>query len=203
MRQRAGLRCGALAVFVAAGGLIIHELGHALTVAALGGQVVGIYVAPGVQIWPEPGAAYPGDFPYMGITRFFPGPGWRVADFGLVGLMGTGATTLTAMLALLLLWLWRPAQPGIRCLLVLASLLHLDLLTYATLPLLGLRHWVIVGGDTAEPVLAAERLGIERAPFVAGVVILCTLLLWALWSLGRQPAGTPPETLVTNVTNGP
>ena len=58
-------------------GLLVHELGHGFTAEVLGGKFVGLYVMPGVQIWPHPGEQFPNDWQgYIGLIDFNYGPEW-------------------------------------------------------------------------------------------------------------------------------
>ena len=92
-------------------GLIVHELGHGLTAQALGGRFLGLWVFPGIELWPEFGDYYTGPFTYFGLTLFAGGPDWSDWQWGLAGLMGTGSTFIISVVALGLLLLLRPKGP--------------------------------------------------------------------------------------------
>ncbi len=149
-------------------GLLIHEAGHGLTAAALGGRFTGLYVWPGVQVWPHPGQPYPRAWEgWFGVATYLPGKTWEAGGwrFGLVSLMGSGTNFLLAVLALGLLKKRRP-QGKARVFLLAEALMFLDLTTYTLFPLLGWRHFVFFGGRTPEPLAGALQMGIPAAVFV-------------------------------------
>ena len=167
-------------------GLIVHELGHGLTAEALGGQLVGLWVFPGVELWPDFGAAYDGNFAYFGLARYLTGLHWTDTERGWTTLMGSGSTFIVSVLALSALLTLKPRNRWRRYVLVSLALWYLDLLTYTVLPQLNLRHWIILGGRSAEPVIGAGRLGIGRAPFTIVVVVGCTVMSVMVDTTGNQ-----------------
>jgi len=173
---------------VGVAGLFVHELGHGIAAEVLGGQFNGLYIAPGVQIWPHLGEPYPNDWQgYIGLAEFTHGPDWERNgwEIGAVELMGSGSNLILAMLALVVLWLSR-ASRWIRLLLLAESLLFIDLLFYTFLPAIGLRHWIVFGGDTAEPLLGAIKLGIQPSNFMLLVALVSLLMLWSIVLFLRQ-----------------
>jgi len=173
-------------------GLIVHELGHGLTAQALGGEMLALWVFPGVELWPDFGASYNGRFTYMGLVRYLNGPDWTDTQSGWATLMGTGSTFIISVLALITLLVTQPKRRLTRFFLLSLALWYLDLLTYAIFPQLGLPHWVIVGGRTPEPVLGAELLGINRTLFTVAVVVICTGMTALLYRYLRNiPDDTP------------
>jgi hypothetical protein len=65
--------------FVGVVGLFVHELGHGITAEVLGGEFEGLYVMPGVQVWPHPGKPYADEWQgYVGLVPFHD-------DFDIIG----------------------------------------------------------------------------------------------------------------------
>ncbi|MEN6428930.1 MAG: hypothetical protein ABFE13_26580 [Phycisphaerales bacterium] len=133
---------------------VVHESGHALTASVLGGRIEAVRVS------------FPWRFGFFGIRYAEPGDDWRR---GLATLMGTGATTLVAYILVLFLLRWRtPLWLRLGTLLV-AWICAWDMFLYATLPLLGLRRGLVVGGRHAEPVEGAELMGVPAWLFLIGL----------------------------------
>jgi hypothetical protein len=160
----------------------IHEAGHCVTVELLGGTCAGMYTWPGFELWPDFGQPAPGawgmEIAYM---VYEPGPGWEADDWqrGLVTLMGSGSNLLLASLALTYLSISKP-KGILKILLGAEAFMFLDIVLYTFLPLIGLRHLFLVGGDKPEPLQGALRLGIPQEAFLAaifGVLILYTYTL--------------------------
>lgn len=169
-------------------GLLVHELGHGITAELLGGKFNGLFVMPGVQIWPNPGEVFPNDWQgYIGLVDFTYGSDWENGGWqaGLVEIMGSGSNLIFATLALAVLWLFRP-NGWIRYLLIAESLVFIDLLFYTFLPTFGLRHWVFFGGDTAEPLLGALKLGIPVWIFMLFVALVSSMILWSIVMFVRK-----------------
>jgi hypothetical protein len=156
----------------------VHELGHGLTTVALGGKFHALYIWPGVQVWPHPGRRLTQHrMSNIGLAHLdFPADweeeGWQE---GLVGLAGSGSNLVAAGLALAALWAFRP-RGWLFYLLAAESLLFLDILLYTFLPLVGLRHFFIVGGASPEPLLSALMLGIPAWAFMLAVLLISALL---------------------------
>jgi hypothetical protein len=169
-------------------GLLGHELGHALGAVLVGGSVQEVGVAPGVVLYPELRRV-----PWTGLL------GWvRTAGVttdparGVVRLSGCAATLLLALVAAGLLSGWRPTSRWIRHALVAGTLLCLDGLTYTFLPLLGLRHWIVLGGHEPEPLVGLDLLGWPRWIGVAVALaggLACGLALGRYWRRERSYSG--------------
>lgn len=179
-------------------GLLVHEWGHALTGAAMGAEIKGVYVYPGVEIYPDFGDRYP----YRWGTKLGAaivdelGLGWADWQHGLVSVMGSGSTLMVSYLGIRLLYALRPRRRFWRYLLIALALYFFDILSYSLFPQLGLRHWIVFGGRFAEPVYGAERMGIPSWLFVTVVVVICMQLIWALARFVRgipEPAPVPAE----------
>jgi hypothetical protein len=140
-----------------------HEGGHALAALACGCRIREIRIMPGIQVYPSLKRAA---CRTVAIAYTEPSGPRRQ---GFVAFMGTGLTTLLAYLLLaLLVWL-RPSGYYRTFLAVMAVLAAWDMYSYSTLPLLGLRRFVVFGGSHAEPVHAMELMGIPKAPFLIAV----------------------------------
>lgn len=99
----------------------------------------------------------------------------------IVALMGSGTTLLVSIAGTFaLIWL-KPAGFAMH-ILRLASLLHLDILTYTVFPyFFGARHLLFWGGSRAEPVIALSNLGVPAGLSVT-VIVLISLILLALYA---------------------
>lgn len=174
-------------------GLIVHEVGHGVTTQLLGGEFHRLFVFPGVEVWPDPGQPYEGDWGmYVGIAEIEWGEDWENWQEGLVLLMGSGSTFLLASAALAGLWIFQPKH-GLAIGLSVLALFYLDILFYTLMPAwFGLPHWIVFGGDDPEPLIGAEMLGCPRMMFIALVLIvsiLMTISLSGYWITHRRRAG--------------
>lgn len=158
-------------------GLFIHELGHGITAEVLDGEFKGLYVFPGVQIWPNLGERYDGEWgAYVGRADTDPGKEWGERKEGLVWLMGSGANLVLAMMALVSLWVFRP-RGWLSQLLLAEALMYVDILLYTILPeWFGLRHWFFFGGRCPEPLDGAELMGFPRGMFVVLILVISAVM---------------------------
>ena len=173
-------------------GLFIHELGHGLTAEVLGGKFKALYVLPGIQIWPNPGRLYPGVWSgYFGLAQYAYGPDWKPDSWqvGAVEFMGSGSTLFAAILALGALFLFHPLGWP-RLLLLTCVLMFADLLFYTFLPLIGLRHWIVFGGNVPEPLEGALKLGISQWSFLLFVILVSALMIWGVVKAVRMQSST-------------
>ena len=162
-------------------GLIIHEVGHGLTAQLLGGEFHRLFVFPGMEVWPDPGQPYEGDWGLrVGIAEIEWVEDWESWQNGLVLLMGSGSTLLLACAALAILWIFRPER-GLAYGLSGVALFYMDILFYTLMPAwFGLPHWIFFGGHDPEPLIGAEMLGIPRTVFIALVLIVSILMTISL-----------------------
>lgn len=158
--------------------LLIHEFGHCITIDRVGGECEGVYVYPGVKIWPlsEWADEYPGTWSnYVGLALYARPAPTEYMD-GLVSLMGSGSTAIASFLALVGLYIFRP-RGGVRTLLLAQSVMFIDLLTYTILPRwFGLPHFFFIGGTDPEPLEGAIQMGIPESTFIAAVLIFSLLM---------------------------
>jgi hypothetical protein len=171
--------------------MFLHELGHGLTAQALGGKFDSLYFIPGLQVWPHFGQPFNGQWNhYIAVTFFSYGANWGANSWqdGLVAFMGSGTNAILALLALITLLVFHP-KSWLRYPLLAEVLMFLDLTLYSTLPLLGLRYFVLWGGDKAEPLLGAEHMGVPEWFFLTFVGPLSVLMLWGWVKALRETAG--------------
>ncbi len=172
-----------LILIVLLANLLVHEFGHCITMNATDGACAGVYVWPGVKIWPltEAGEHYQGTWDgYIGAAQFASRPSTEFAN-GLVFLMGSGTTALLATLALLLLLIFRPGG-WLRAFLLIQAICFLDLLFYTILPeWFGWRHFIFLGGDSPEPLEGAVQMGIPQNIFIAGVLLYSLGMSFGWW----------------------
>ena len=158
--------------------LLIHEFGHCITLEKVDGECEGVYVYPGVKIWPlsEWADEYPRTWNgWVGFARAAK-PAPTEYTNGLVSLMGSGSSAIISLLALLGLYRFRP-KGGVRLLLIAQSIMFIDLLTYTILPRwFGLPHFFFIGGTSPEPLNGAIQMGISE-PTIIAVVLTFSLLM--------------------------
>jgi len=158
--------------------LLIHEFGHCITLDKVGGKCEGVYVYPGVKIWPlsEWADEYPRTWRgWVGLANPAQSAPSESVD-GLVSLMGSGSTAIVSFVALLGLYAFRPKR-GMRTLLLAQSVMFIDLLTYTILPRwFGLPHFFFIGGTSPEPLDGAVQMGISESTFIAAVLIFSLLM---------------------------
>jgi hypothetical protein len=172
--------------------MFLHELGHGLTAVALGGKFDSLYFIPGIQIWPHFGQPFNGQWNhYIAATFFSYGANWGANSWqdGLVAFMGSGTNAILALVALIALLVFHPRN-WLRYPLLAEALMFLDLTLYSSLPLFGLRHFVLWGGYKPEPLLGAEQMGLPEWAFLTLVGLLSMLMLWG-WIKALRTASKP------------
>lgn len=172
--------CALLAsVFI---GTLLHEFGHGLTALMLGGQLHEVSVWPGVTVYPDL-RFDDWHWTFFGLCNWSDVPSeWKE---GLSILMGSGTTALAAYALLAAVHGFRK-----RCWLAVGLLaaslpLSWDILLYSTMPLLGLRHGIIVGGPNPEPLIGAEMMGIPRSLYFALLAIHFVVFHFFLVTVSR------------------
>jgi hypothetical protein len=58
--------------------------------------------------------------------------------------------------------------------------MFIDMPLYTFLPLIGLRHFIVVGGATPEPLIGATQMGIPEWTFLVFVAAASICLVWGL-----------------------
>jgi len=185
-----GVGIGIVAILLLFTGLIIHEVGHGVTAQWLGGEFRRLYVFPGVEVWPDPGQPFEGDWGMrVGVAEIQWGEEWESWQEGLVLLMGSGSTLLVSCAALAGLWIFRPKH-GLAYGFSVIALFYLDILFYTLMPTwFDLPHWIVFGGREPEPLIGAEMLGCPRKVFITLVLIvsiLMTISLAGYWITQRR-----------------
>ncbi|MFQ6064629.1 MAG: hypothetical protein ACE5L6_04055 [Candidatus Bathyarchaeia archaeon] len=146
----------------------VHEFGHAIWGAAVGGRLTYMQIAY-FQLHPR--FAITSQF-VLGCVRV-DGLTTRFAS-GLMQLGGSLTTNIVSwLLALILLKtsLGHKTQVALR---ILGLFGLLDLPFYVLFPQIGLRHWIFLGGCHAEPLIGARNMGISDQAFYI-MVVLTTL----------------------------
>ncbi len=159
--------------------VVLHEAGHCYTIDAVGGKCDGIYVIPGVRIWPlnALGQHYPQDWGKNLALTFYAEAAPTSQASGFVSLMGSGSVAALSLLALFGLFIFRP-QGWVQIPLLAQSFMFLDLLFYTILPRwFKLRHFFVIGGASPEPLDGAVKMGIPESVFITGVLIYSGLML--------------------------
>jgi hypothetical protein len=168
-----------LLIIVSIIGLVLHEAGHALTAVLCGGDIIDIKFL-NLQVWPAvrwiPWDGLMGGIRYSGIDRN-----------GLVTLMGSGLTALLGLSASVALLALRSRGCLWRVCLSAAALLPLDIRAYSVFPALGLRHWILFGGSTVEPLEGAMEMGATQTAYYAASAVYALVCYGSLFLGLRRP----------------
>jgi len=146
----------------------VHEFGHALWGTAVGGRLTYMKIAY-FEIYPR----------FTITTQFCLG---YVVVAGLLtefehGLFLLGGSLMTNIISWLLALILLKTKLRYRtqvALKILGLFGLLDLPFYVLFPQIGLRHWILLGGDTPEPLLGARNIGIPDPVFYV-MTVLTTL----------------------------
>jgi hypothetical protein len=151
----------------------VHEFGHALWGTLLGGMVTSIQVAylelyPVIRLTPHFVVGFVG---IEGISGF---------EYGLFLVGGSITTNIVAWLLALILHQTHFGTNTQRLLQILGLFGLLDLPFYVVFPQIGLRHWIVIGGNQPEPLLGARLMGIPDSIFyiVGGLTTLGLSVLY-------------------------
>lgn len=178
--------------------VVVHELGHHVTDWFFGRKLEWVMIFPGVRLYPDLGwegwtrygfAMSHGDIP--GVPR----PNWR---YGLCRFMGAGATALTACCLLACMYRFRPGRKASFVIGVFVAVLGLNIIAYSTLPLIGLRSHVLLGGGYPEPYSGAREMGVPfwayySGLFVYGVALFGLLVLYLTRSAQREESAAEQQ----------
>ncbi len=166
---------------------LLHEGGHALGGTLQGGTLTYLQIAV-FQLYPR--LALASDF-RLGYTVV----GGLSTPFSR-GVFLVGGSITTHVASWLLVPLLRRRQFGyrIRVLMWTLGLFGLlDLPFYIFFPQIGLKHWIVVGGNSAEPLLGARLMGLPD-PFFYLLTGVAILSLGVLYAKLRPEEATPPPT---------
>jgi hypothetical protein len=169
--------------------VLLHEFGHGWTAELLGGEFLSVYVYPGIQVWPEFGVPFSGEWDgYAALMYYNQGPHWEPGGWqpGLVSLMGSGANLLFSFIALLALWAFQP-RGLVKLILAAEGLMYMDIVLYTFATLAGGRHLLFIGGEEPEPLVGAMAMGIPRDVFLAAVGAIFIVFTWMFFALIRSP----------------
>lgn len=160
-------------------GAALHETGHAVVALAYGREIRQVRVGPFLTIYPvlEFGSIN------LDLGEVKQAPPKSQHEEGLRDVAGSG---LTAIIAIILLALFRPAGASglVKTIVSVASLvLSWDIISYSTFPLLGWRHWIVLGGIEPEPVIGADLLGVVRWVYYVGLAIYAAIVNWLSFRL--------------------
>lgn len=151
---------------------LIHEAGHALCGITLGGTLSHMQIA-WFTLYPNPGIASQfklGEVIVTGLST--------PTQEGSFLLAGSVATNIVAWLIAILI---NAGNLGTRtgfALRTLGVIGLLDLPLYTFLPLIGLRHWILLGNNQPEPLIGARELGIPDLLFFPLVIALTVALVF-------------------------
>ncbi|MFA6187091.1 MAG: hypothetical protein WC770_07775 [Phycisphaerae bacterium] len=165
--------------------IIIHEFGHGLSGAAVGGKIFSIRIWPGIQVYPK-----------ICFEKFTPSIfGLAIVhnlesnkQQGIMELMGSGTTAVSAYLIIGLTAVAKFKKFTIFFIIV-SMIFAWDIILYSTLPLIGLRHGFFLGGEIAEPLLAAQKLGISKGLYffiLVGHAVVFNFIVFNRWKKYRQ-----------------
>jgi hypothetical protein len=180
------LKWAIIAFGIALFGLLMHEFGHAIVICIFGGRITKVVFISGIQVYPYFSMVeWNGLFGYLDYKT--PSEIVHSKINGLIYFMGSGATALSALAISLVLQFcfegtWR------KTLLLLAGLWPLDIITYSIFPILGLPHWIILGGRLPEPLHGAIRMGVSATGYYLflGMYSICNYyLIYRVFKLPR------------------
>ena len=155
------------------GGLIglIHEVGHAFGGTAVGGTLSYMQIAY-FEIYPKLAIASQFKLGSTIVTGLS-----TPVQHGLLLLAGSLTTNITAWLIRILINTRKLSLKTELSFKILGYFGFLDLPFYTFFPLLGLRHWILVGETQPEPLIGAREIGIPDPIFFALVLIITSVLI--------------------------
>jgi hypothetical protein len=151
-----------------------HEFGHALWGIAVGGRLDYMQITY-LVFYPELTVTPLFRLGYVEVTELF--TPFRHGLFLLGGSLTTNIVSWLLALILLKRQFGRRTQVSLK---ILGYFGLLDLPFYVVFPQIGLRHWILLGGNWPEPLTGAREVGIPDPLFYV-VVILLTLGLTLLY----------------------
>ena len=168
-------------------GTFTHEGGHAIVAAAFGQPIHSIAIIPGIQVYPTVRCIH-WNGAIAWVDADLPTGRW---EHGFFLVMGCG---LTAFFAYLWLLVAAFSRRSLKAILLGASVGYAwDMFLYATMPLLGLRHWIIIGGDRAEPLVGARLMGLPDWVFWSFLSIHFVIFHWFFIQVSRRKQINQPS----------
>jgi hypothetical protein len=151
---------------------LIHEIGHAICGMIVGGTLTYIQVAF-FQIYPS--LAFTSHFRLgycvvHGLSTNF--------EYGLFLIGGSLTTYIAAWIIAFILINHNLDEKTHVFLKTIGWFGVLDLPFYIIFPQIGLRHWIIIGGDIAEPLIGAQKMGIPEPVFYTITTLLTIALVY-------------------------
>ena len=148
-------------------GTLTHEFGHLLIALLFDCKVSMVRLFPFLQIFPE-----------IRLVDFNLDFGEIIVDLpnsqiglGLFYLAGSG---LNAILSIIFVFILRKYKISVKQILFffpIILIMALDIIFYSVFPVLGLPHWIIIGGMSPEPLDGALLLG-----FPQFIYFICLIL---------------------------
>jgi len=150
---------------------LIHEAGHAAFGTAIGGTLGYMQVAYFV-VYPKLAIASQFQLGSVIVTGLS-----TSTQHGLFLLAGSLTTNIVAWLIGILINTINFSYRSELVFKILGYFGLLDLPFYVVLPLLGLRHWILLGETQPEPLIGARELGIPDPIFYTLVIIITSVLI--------------------------
>jgi hypothetical protein len=142
----------------------LHELGHVIWGVFAGGKLVSMQILY-FMIYPNLGLASRFHLGYVRVTGFS-----SSFEHGLFLLGGSLTTFFFAWIIAMILIKKTPGKKISMFLKSMGIIGLLDLPFYVFLPQIGLYHWVLLGGNTAEPLIGAREIGFPDPIFYFFVI---------------------------------
>ena len=163
-------------------GAALHEAGHVIAGIAYGATIQQIRVGPALIVYPTVA---------LGTANLDMGEVKQSApksrkEAGAWDLAGSG---LTATVAIVILAVLRAVAKStlFRISALAASLiLAWDIVSYSIFPLLGWRHWIVLGGTDPEPLLGADLLGVARWMYYFALAVYVVAIHWLAITVSRK-----------------
>ena len=156
-------------------GILLHEAAHVAAAVLLGGTIdeltiFSLHLFPSLEL-----SSWDGSLGSMSATV----PNTKQI-LGIIDFAGSASTATIGLIILILLqkrFLSRFHPLFLTSALMLAS----DFVFYSTLPLLGLRHYVFIGGKESEPYQGFLQMGGSKPLFWIGLIAFVTVVIFLAW----------------------
>jgi hypothetical protein len=154
-------------------GTVIHEAAHLFMLWFTGSTVHQVVIFGSLQLWPAPAIIENTGAGFM-LNTTNPDEFSR----GMVLVTGAAATFVVSLAAIAV---WLRTRSPVALIFVGYSL---DLITYLSLPSLGVRRWVLFGAPYSEVLEGLSVLGVGKAP--VALFELCFIAAMAALFLGAR-----------------